>query len=475
MSEPVPVPFGSTAYKHKSLPISAQNLINLYGEIQRGDAKGQLTLHPTPGLLYFTVAGSGPIRGLHNFDETLVAVSGGDLYSIDIAGTATLLGTGILGSGYTPMAFNGAGELAIATGATGGWVWNGTSLTKITDSDFQGVNTCRFQHQRIIWDGAGGNFQLSELNDAGNYTTINIADAEALPDDTVAIATKGDECWLFGRDSVELWSDRGGSGFPYERSPGAVMHTGIGAVHSIAIYKNTIYWLGHDFQFYGASDLNAQPIGTPALSRWVKKLTGKDDCEARVYTHEGQTFVDWTFRQAQRTICFGIDTGLWHEKSFYNTDYTDNKAAHRGRGHASVYDKNFVGDFENGNIYILDGDTYTDNGTMIRREATSPPMYANGKSIFFNGFQLFYETGRGLLTGQGSAPLGYLTWSDDDGRTFGADISRDLGARGKWKTRLDWKESLGMTEESRVYRYWTTEPIPGAIVAAFSDHDIAYG
>ena len=108
------IPLAAESYQARSRPLSAQRLVNLYPERAPDAAKAPLVLFGTPGLKLFATAGTGPIRCSHVMAGTLYVVSDTEFYSIDTAGTATLIGS-ITGSGAAGMDDNGS-ELVIVSG-----------------------------------------------------------------------------------------------------------------------------------------------------------------------------------------------------------------------------------------------------------------------------------------------------------------------------------------------------------------------
>lgn len=105
----------------RSLPLSAQRLVNLFTEQQRPDSKSQVPLFGAPGLTAFVQNGNGPVRGYWVMQGVLYAVSGTSLYSISASGEGTLIGTGISGSNVVSMADNGS-QLVIVNG-NAGWIY----------------------------------------------------------------------------------------------------------------------------------------------------------------------------------------------------------------------------------------------------------------------------------------------------------------------------------------------------------------
>jgi hypothetical protein len=116
-----------------------------------------------------------------------------------------------------------------------------------------------------------------------------------------------------------------------------------------------------------------------------------------------------------------------------------------------------VGDREDGRLYAYDLDTYTDDGDAIRRMRQTAHVSQDEKLIRFNSFELQVEPGVGLSSGQGSAPVVLLSWSDDGGHTWSNEHEASLGAKGNYKTRVLWRR-LGMGRD-RVFRVAMSDPV----------------
>ena len=232
------IPFAINSYQARSLPLSAQRLINLYAEKSPQDAKMPVVLYGTPGLSLFASVGDGPIRGLHNFNGTLAAVSGDTFYTIDSAGSGTSRGS-VEGKGeWAPMASSDT-ELVVVSNDKG-WVWNGTTLTQITDGDFLTPRDVTFQDGYHIFSEKDSNtFFISELRDATSYVATDFALAEGDADDIVAVISDHRELWVFGEQTIEVYYNSGNADFPFERVSGVFIERGCAARHSVAAEDNT--------------------------------------------------------------------------------------------------------------------------------------------------------------------------------------------------------------------------------------------
>jgi hypothetical protein len=128
--------FAANAYQARSPQLLSQQCINAFVETSPKDAKTQVPIYGTPGLTEFSRQGSGPILGLHVFQDSLFALSGPALYKIDfvdtapqLTGTAVLIGNTTLG-GLTSMADNGR-QLVMVDGS-GGWIYQPGGLNLVT-------------------------------------------------------------------------------------------------------------------------------------------------------------------------------------------------------------------------------------------------------------------------------------------------------------------------------------------------------
>ena len=427
------IPLAAESYQARSRPLSAQRLVNLYPERAPDAAKSPLALFGTPGLKLFATAGSGPIRCSHVMAGTFYVVSGTEVYAIDSAGSATLIGS-ITGSGAASMDDNGT-ELVIVSGGNG-WVYNGSTLTAIADADFPTVTSVTFlDGYHIFSKDSSGQFVISASYDPTSYDALDFATAEAEPDNLVRVLTDHQELWLFGEKTTEIWYNSGAAAFPFERISGAFIERGCAAVNSVAKMDNSVFWLGDDLVVYRAAEYTPQRVSTHPIEGAIATFATPSVAEGWTYIQDGHSFYVLTFEEA--TFVYDAASGLWHERQSYG------QKRWRATCGTYAYSKTLVGDYDSGNIYELDLNTYQDNGGTILRTAISPPIHADTNRTTMSRFQVEVESGSGLTTGQGSDPQAMLSWSDDGGRTFGQEHWVSLGAIGAYKSAASSGAVLG--------------------------------
>ena len=455
------VPFATHSYRSRSLPLSAQDLINYYAEAAVPNAKSFVVLHGTPGLKLFTTAGTGPCRGMHRMAGVLYVVSAARLYSVDSGGVVTDRGN-IPGFDRVDMADNGT-QLVIVS-PNDGYVYDNTTQTleQITDPDFPGAGSVEFLDGYFVFSEPGsGRFFLSALFDGKNYDALDFATAEGAPDDTIEVFVDHRELFVLGQKTIEVWFNSGASPFPLERAPGGFIEQGIHNAGAIAKMDNSIIWLGDDLIVYRAVGFTPVRVSTHAVEFAIAGYTNRN-AEAFTYTQEGHKFFVLNF--AEGTWVYDGTTGLWHRRLSFQ------KTRSRVHHHVPIYDKLLVGDFETGNIGELDLDTYDEYDTTLRAEATSLPLGDETRELVMASFQLVMETGVGLTTGQGSDPQAMLQVSDDGGRTWSSEMWESIGKKGEYQTEVKWNRLGGF--RSRVMRVAISDPVKRAIYSAHVEPNV---
>lgn len=465
------IPFATNSYKSRSLPVSAQRCINMYAEMQPQDAKSNVVLFGAPGLISFSSASVGPIRGLWNMNGILYAVSGNGLYSISSTGVAVLLGTGISGTGVVSMSDNGT-QLLIVNG-TNGYVYSiAGGFVLITSTNFFPSNTVTFFDNYFVFDRVGTNrYFISASLDGTTYSALDFASAAVNPDFVLGTINQQENLLIFGEETIETWYDSGDVNFPFNRYDGATIERGCGAAKTILKEDNSVFFLGNDGIFYRLNGVIPVRISTHAIEYEWSKYTTLSNANAYSYTWNGHKFVVVQFPSGPATWVYDIATNLWHERVSFDVN-ANSLGRWRGNVSANCYGKVLVGDAFNGTIGYLSDTTYAEYGNTIQAYLVSPVIHSDRKRVFMNRFELDMETGVGLNTGQGSDPQVMLDWSDDGGRTFKPlQIWNSFGKIGEFTKRLRWLR-LGQAR-NRVMRITISDPVTRTIIANNVDLRVA--
>jgi len=449
------VPFARMSYQARSLPVSAQRLVNFFAEKQPDDAKTPIALYNTPGIKSFTTAGTGPCRGLYEFGGLVYAVMSDTLFSIASDGTAVSIGA--LADRGQRVSFSDNGTEIIIVDGVQGWTYDTTNgLRLIDDADFYSADFAMFIDGFFALNRAGtGQYFISNLNDGRSYLGTDIATAEGAPDNIVSIVASHRELWVFGERTTEIWFNTGASGFPFERIQGAFIQRGCGAKFSVVQESDTLFWFGDDRIAYIANGYQPQRISTHAIESAWQGYATVDDAFGFIYTNDGHKFWCLTFPTANATWVFDTTTGLWHERESHDI------GRWRVNAYVNAFGKHLVGDYSSNAIGEMDPDTFQEYGNDLVASAASPVMHADRKQLFHHGFEIDFESG----VGTNDDPVMWLDYSDDGGRTFSArKPSRGMGNAGKFKTRARWLR-LGRSR-NRVYRVTISDGVKRTLIAA---------
>ena len=456
-------------YIHKSLPLSAQVTRNFWPQLQEDNStKSPYVLDSWVGQKSFATVTGNTDRGMLEHQGVLYKVSGTTLYTVASDGTETSRGT-IPGAGRCIMEGIGS-SVVIVTGGVA-YEWNGTTLTTASDPDFETPNSCAHLNNQMLYDGDGGRFASSDVGTPLTINALNYATAESNADDLLRVYTFDQLVYLMGEKTIETWWNSGVGNPPFDRVEQGIMQVGLDAIHSVANDDDHIYWLGDDLIVYAAQGAVKEPISPHAINREIEGFSTTDDAVGWCMNLRGQWFYCITFPVAEKTFVYPKG-GEWFEWS----SGTEGKRS-TANSYAFVYGKHLVGDYTSGDIFELDFDTYTDNGSTIIRQRDTGPLHGGlfgspGKRIEMNRFELIMETGTGLLTGQGSDPVVMLQFSDDGGKTFQTEMWGRSGKMGEytgfWK--VEWFV-LG-SFESRIIRIKTSDPVYYSIHSAAADIEI---
>lgn len=399
----------------------------------------------------------------------LFAVGGNKFYQISSSYVATELGTLNTSSGRVSIADNGI-QLVIVDGPNGYYYTYGSSaFAKITDEDFVGANIVVYQDGYFIFNKpSSGQFYITELNGIG-IDPLDFATSEGNPDNIVGHISVHRNLWMFNEQTAEIFYNSGDAAFPFSRIDGAFIEFGLAARFSLAKDNNTIFWLGRDSSGHGivymAEGYTPKRISTHPVEQAIQSYSDFTDATAFCYQHEGHNFYVLNFPTANTTWVFDSSTGMWHERAYTNNGVLER---HRADCHAFAFGAHLVGDYENGKIYELSYEKFTDDGQYITRNRTAPHISAQGKRVFYKSFQVDIETGVGIDgLGQGVDPQAMLEFSDDGGHSWSNEKWVSFGKIGARLKRAIWRR-LGFSRD-RVFSLTITDPVKVVLLNAYLD------
>lgn len=317
-----------------------------------------------------------------------------------------LTGTTVGGSGYT----DGVYTNILLLGGSGGGAAGAFTISggvvgpiTITNSGIGYVVGDVLTPQGIGAGGSGASFQVVTIG--GAFNPLDIATKNGYPDPIQSLIVMHREIWLIGQLTTEIWYDSGAVDFAFQAMPGAFVEHGTIAPYSVCAQDLSVYFLSSDKQgrtiFMRGAQYQVLRISTHAIeNEWAAYQT-VTDAIAFTYQQEGHTFVFLQFPSANKTWVYDQATELWHERAWTDNNGILNR--HRANCYANAYNKNLVGDWQNGNLYQFDLQTFTDNidGNGLNIDGSYPISFIrsfphllnDGKRVVYNDFQADLQVG----------------------------------------------------------------------------------
>lgn len=438
---------------------------------------------------------------------TVTAVTSGTLYV-----GQTIQGTGVTANTMITALVSGTGGTGTYTVSTSQTVASTTlyalNFTQIPSSDgaFSGGNTVDIVDNYFVYNNPGTQQWGSSdfLSPISPQLSYGLKDGA--PDDLVSLIVDHREIYLLGENSSEVWTDVGAVPFPFQRIPGTSTQHGIASVFSVSRLGNSFAYVSRNIRGQGQivqmNGYTPVRISTHAVENTLQNQY-IDDAIAWTYQLEGHEIYVVSFPTLDLTWCYDVTTQMWHKWLWIDS----NNVYHRHRGNCSALFQNMVivGDHENGKLYELSKETYTDDGNEIRRLRRAPHLVADLQRQYFDEFQIQFQPGVGTtgisnkntsnyignpyyiypnatLTVAPNAtlyienpnsintkdittnPKAMLRWSNDGGSTWSHEYWVSIGAQGKYNNRAIWRR-LGWARD-RIFEVVVTDPVNAVIVSA---------
>tara|TARA_A200000113_G_scaffold42735_1_gene34640 strand:+ start:4772 stop:6184 length:1413 start_codon:yes stop_codon:yes gene_type:complete len=456
------IPFVGGSYDMEAISFDSQRSINLEVIVsESGTSKSRAALRSVAGLSLFANVGGGPIRGGIESDGRAFFVSGNELYELHEDGTTIDRGTLLSFTELVTIKENPTQLMIIDDNY--GYIFNKTLNTfeQITDEDFPAPSSLTFQDGYfMVSEKDTGMFYISGINNGLTWDALDFTNVEGSPDKLVAINSNRSNIWAFGTKVTEIYQNTGNAVFPFQKILGATVETGCIGAKTIANLDNSVFWVGSDENgdsiVWRSNGYNAQRISTRAIERKISQSDKVSESYAWVYHERGYPYYFLQIKGLDTTLVYNLSTQLWHERPYRNP-LTNTFEQHRGACHVFFDQKHLVGDRGNNKVYVMSLDNYSDDGDPMIKERTCPHIDEERRLVTHSQFELDMEVGVGLNDGQGKEPKVMMQYSDDGGHTWSDELWRDIGAMGKYKTRVKWNR-LGRSRD-RVYRVKVSDPV----------------
>ena len=489
------IPFVGSSYQGRSNNIDASRCINLFPEISVDkDSKTVVALVGTPGTKTFAefpyphAIRSPEIRMMHTVIDRTFVVSGYYLYELYSNGSRSIVrgqfstSSGRISSKDNGIASLGVGgnQLMMIAGGLG-YIYNilTTEFTQITDINFpQNAQQVEYMDGYFIVTNDTMGFYVSELYDGLVWPGLARAAIISTPDLIQKPVNIHQQLFFIKQFVSEVWYNAGtptSQGSPFARVQGAVIDYGAIAQESIVIGNNTVFFLANQRtadsgSFVGVVMVNGyspQVISPPCINYKIQQLSRLDNATAYHYNDEGHSFYVLTFPSDDITFVYDSSTNMWHERSSGDTSLS---STHRHLGDLYTYNfgKHLISQYNDSKILHMSSNYYDDDGISITAIRTAPAIFdrkelanvritkltidAETKVGIYgaSGSDFKAKTANGTITASGVHNAGgnpyainpnwypqiYLSWSNDDTKTWSAEYPVPLGPNSQYDPSL---------------------------------------
>lgn len=410
-------------------------------------AKGYL--RPADGLsLYGT--GPGIDRGAINWNGVHYRVMGTKLVSVDEDGTVNILGD--VGAGGQVTMDYSFDRLGIAS-AGHLFYWDGVSLSQVIDPDLGTVVDMRWIAGYFMTTD-GTSLVVTELNDPFSVSPLKYGSAESDPDPIFAIDELRNEAYAFGRYTIEVFQNVGGSGFPFSRIEGAQVPRGILGTHTYCQILNTFAFLG--------SGRNEAPAAYVVTAGDTQKFSTREiDQILSSYTEDQLSSVVMESRidKAHQHVLIHLpDQCLVYDASasqvvgepvwFTLTTSVVGLGTYRARNLVWCHDRWLAGDPTSTNLAELVDDVSSHYSEVNGWDFGTTVIYGGGKGVIVNDIELV------ALTGRVAADADPVVWTSysNDGETWSQERPASVGRQGDRNKRIAWRRQ-GRFRNWRIQRF----------------------
>lgn len=275
----------------------------------------------------------------------------------------------------TPIVFSGGSLPAEITAGITYYVQSIVSSSTITISATDGGSA--------ITSASGGSGSLT------NNGQLQVGSITTHPGTIVACRTLHRRLFLFSQYYTEVWENAGiGTNLPFRRNNALLMEYGTPALGSISVGFDMMIFLSQTRDGLGSvmqvKGTESVPISTSALDAVLAMYANNQevsDCRGFLIKENNIIFYRMNFTAANHTYVYNVTMSdpssdvakLWHEEETLNGD------RHVAQTHAYFNGINYVGHYSLPILYVLDNNTFTNDGEAIKRmritRAFVPPGY----------------------------------------------------------------------------------------------------
>lgn len=351
---------------------------------------GQGQFRTTAGTRSFTT-GPGADRGSILWNGTQYRVSGSKLVRIAPDGTVTERGD--VGEDGRRCGLDFSFDRLIVRSNGNLFYDDGTTFEQVTDID---LGTC----VDAIWiDGYtmstdGDSVVVTELNNPLEIKPLKYGSAESDPDPITGLLRYREEAYIFGRNTIQVFQNIGGTGFPFQTRRGGTIPFGCVSANAKCAWGDGFAFVGgargEALNVYAGGQGQATAFGSKALCDALARVedTTAIELEARTYGGEQRLLI----HLPDESWCFLVNASkalggpVWYR--------LQSNGRYRIRNALEINGRLYVGDTDSGAVGILDDGTDTHWGEQAEWSFDAGLLYNEGKGAIVHSAELVGLPGR---------------------------------------------------------------------------------
>lgn len=268
-----PVMLGSGSYVRNRADEPPINLINRFFESNPTNLEEQVALIERPALIELLEAGEGVGRRLYTepgfSDGDLFHVSGEDLYKHhreDDGSITTTQITGVIDNyPFAPDIAATPDNLFITDGILLQYTDGSSALVTIpVPDDIPMVSLDVFNQYILCVQGNSDRFYWIQPG-AVVIDPLDFATAERFPDKILQVRVVGDEFWLLGEKSIEVWRATGDGDAPFQRIEGRAFNFGVFGGTGVRLKDTSVMLCAHDGTVMNIAG-TPTPVSNPSVA-----------------------------------------------------------------------------------------------------------------------------------------------------------------------------------------------------------------
>lgn len=408
-------------------------------------------LRPSDGVETLNASTGGIDRGGFSWGGLHYRVIGNSFCRVSKSGDLTIIGA-ISGNDRVKFTYS-FDRLAICAN-NDLFYYDGTTLEKVTDEN---LGNCL----DVVWvDGyflsTDGEFLIvSDLNNPFNFDALKFGSSEVDPDPIVALYKIRNEIYAVNRDTIEVFNNVGGTGFPFRRVPSAQITRGAVSRNCSAQFNDSVVFLGgrqnEALGVWIAANGNVQKISNREIDQIIKKNTEHEHATRsliEVRFTDSHEFI--YFHLPNETLVYDVQASkisqqqTWHKLR----GGIDESRPYQARNFVYVYDDWYCGHRNQPKIGILSNAIQSQWGEVVSWEFSTQIIYNNGNGAIIHELELMPVTGNVAL---GENPSIYTQYSED-GRNYSMPKFAYVGKQGNREKRILWRTN-GKIKRFRIQKF----------------------